>query len=400
MKKVKKENNIDVLVLEKNSKVGYILIILIMLLLIGGGVYYYFNYLTNPSYIMGKALKKVSLKELETVNGPFRVRGSAKFGFEDANSEYQDTYDILNNLDLLYNLEMDLEEKVSKIGLSSQYKNKDFLNLKAYQEGEEVYLLLENIYDKYLKVDYAKEEKSDEVPSISKEDIKVIAEGVLEVIKDAFLESDYRREKVSIDYSKKRIEVYKNYLSYNEDNYMIINKRISESIKENKELLDTLNRVIGKEKIDKFLLELIKEQDMEGLNLEFVIYTQGITNKFIKMMINMWDNDGKLIMEIDNKKTFSFSFEMDEIVLKLTITENEMNNCLINLNFSEDGVGSINAEVSMIYEKLKVVDKINKDKVVDVKELTEEDLLAIFEKVNENETLSQIVNDYSGVLIG
>lgn len=393
---MKKEN--DVLVLEKSFNFGIIFVVLFVLLIVGGCFYYYTKFSNNPAYIIKSSMKKVLEKnEVDEIdlNKALNIQGSIDFDIKANDSEMQKSLDVFNEVDILYNVETMLKDKVFNLELNSKYKNNKLINAKLYNDKSNIYLFLEDFYDKYLKV--SKEEvinnSSDKKLDITKDDIKKLSKGLMEVISKTFTEDDFNREKEEIMFNDEKVEVYKNYIVYNKDNFKEINERFVKNVKENKELLEVLKKVSSEKEVEKALNDILNIKDIGNFEMEFIVYTKGLTNKFVKLLLKVKKDSDYAIIEVDNEDVFTISLIEDEVDMKLTIQKNDQNNYVANLGLIIEDEVNANVKMSFIYKNIDNIEKINDKNSVLIDELSEDDLNEIMENFNKNDTIKQFVND-------
>lgn len=400
---MEKENN--VLELEKSNKTGVILLIVGLLLIIGGSVYCYINYFNNPSYIVKKGINKVtniykeSKKQEKSGDKPFNISGNLEFDFKANDNDVQKMFDVFNNLDILYNFDIYTKNEISYFKLNSKYEDKDLININMYQEKKLLYIYLEDLFDKYIKLSELSEivDNIENENKVNDKDIEIIIQGLFDALSNSFLENDFHREKEELTIENKKVEVYNNYILYNKENYKEINERLIKNINDNKELINTLNKVFGEDKVKEIFNEIKEMDDIEDSSIEMCIYTKGLTNEFVKMIINLEVEDSNLIFEINNEDVIKVSVIGEGIDMMISLEQNDLNNYFINLNIIEEELGNINVKLSMIMESIKEVSEIDISNVIDYDKLGEDDFNNIMEKISKNETINMLIKDITNV---
>ena len=306
--------------------------------------------------------------------------------------------ELFNNLDVLYSIDADFKNEFLNIKLSSKYQDEKLLGLKLFSDGKDNYLLLEDLYNKYLKVSNTETEAEEEQTSdISKEDLEIIINGFLKAIGDSFTKDDFLREKVTINHDDKKIDVYKNYLVYNNKNCNEIDSKIIENIKANNELVNALKKVLGEEEYN----ELIKpsEEEEYEFNSEFIVYTKGLTNEFVRVSFNYQDDESVISIDCDYD-TITVDFKEKNENIKINIEQNDNYNYIVSFNVTDGDGNTSLIKLSLIGESIENIEKVNVENAVLLEKLTEEDQNLIMQKLSENKTLTKFIEDISKILNG
>lgn len=397
--KMKKEK--DVLVLEKGINPGFVIFFLVVLLLVGGGIYYYHAFFNNPSYIVKSSLKKFAAKndsrEMIDINKPLRIHGGIEFDLRSVDKEKQKSYDVFNNIELLYNIDFDIKNEILGTKINSKYEGKSLLNAKLYSEKNDVYIYLDDLYDKYIKIENESNSflESEKIKELTEEELKILSNGMMKILMNAFSKEDFNRIKEEITINDKKVEVYKNYVVYNKDNFKKINEGIIKNLNESKEFTDLLKKKIGNDVYSKYVDKLTNLKDIGDYNAEFVVYTKGYTNKFVKMSLNLHNNDDYMLIEINNDDVMSFSIISDEMDFKVTIEQNDQNNVVFNFFVVTEDESNIKIKATVIADNIKSVDKINENNIISYDKLSEEEINKIMEKFSKHETINKFINDLS-----
>ena len=166
----------------KHKGLKIILAILLIAGLAVGGYFLYQYKFNNPKVIVNKIIEgaKTSLDEaFNKTSGmeKYRINGYAKMDIK--TKEKSPIIDILKEMELQFNGDIDTKEKIANITLSTKYKNDKLIDIKAYYENNEVYTLLDGLYDKYIRINI-KDMLGENSPSFTAEDIKSLYTSVLD----------------------------------------------------------------------------------------------------------------------------------------------------------------------------------------------------------------------------
>lgn len=390
----------DVLVLEKSINPGFIFFVLVVLLLVGGSIYYYHTFFNNPSYIVKSSIKKFAEKnnsedEID-LNMPIKIHGGIEFDFKAIENDKQQIYNVFNNIEFLYNVESDIKNNILSTKINSKYEKESLLNGKLYYEKDNVYLFLDDFYNKYIKFnqDNNKLDTIKDNIQLTNNDLKVLATGFMKVLTNAFTEEDFYRENTQITYNEQKTDVYKNYVVYNKNNFKKVNERVLKSIKENNEFSNLLKRLVGSDLYNKFLNKLTNLKDIGDFNGQFIIYTKGYTNEFVKMSLSLQNKDDYLIIDLNNDDIVSLSLLNNEYDFKVTLEQNEQKNYIMNLSLITEDKSNINAKISMILENIKSIDKIDEKNIVTYDKLSEDERNKIVDKFKNNKTIKKFTSDF------
>lgn len=389
----------DVLVLEKSVNPGFIFLILVVLLLVGGSIYYYHTFFNNPSYIVKSSIKKFAEKNNSNdtidMNKPIKIHGGIEFDFKAIGNDKQKVYDVFNNIEFLYNVESDLKNNVLSAKINSKYEKESLLNGKLYYEKDNAYLFLDDFFNKYIKFENKNDIINDikEETELTTEEMTILANGFMKILTSAFKEDDFYREKDVLSSNDKKIDVYKNYVVYNKNNFKKVNERVLICINKEQEFTMVLKKLIGDNTFNQLLEKIKNLNDIGEFNAEFVIYTKGYTNEFVKMSLNLHNNDDYIIIEMDNEDEISLSLISSEIDFKASISQNDQNNYVINLNAITEDESNISAKISIILENIKTIEKIDDKKVVSYDKLSDDEINNIVDKFNKNETIKKFIDD-------
>ena len=375
------------------------------ILLIGGlcagGYFLYQDKFNNPKNIVKNALEssKNELSEsliTKELDDKYRVNGILKVN-ANLGKENEKITKILNDIDLQFSGEIDPSESIANIEISTKYKNDKLIDLKTYIENNTSYILLNGIYDKYLKIE-SKENENEELKEalknikIQSKDLKTLLNSLSNAFKEEIVNYDFNKESVVITIDGKVTSVLNNYVILKNNDVNKLSNNIIKKLSNNKEAINAINNLTGedgKELLDTLLNESNNENFVGTYRINF--YTDnGIFNKkIISVRQEITQNNITSSFNIDKiEDGFIISTDMMGLGYSIKVKKNSSNiNLNINVNIMEQ---SASIDVSVNYEKIKEITKpdISKNKAID--KLTEEDKKIIEERFSQNEVLKNL----------
>lgn len=393
------EDDRDLLVLEKSNKTGWILLIIILLLVIGGLVFYYFMYFSNPVYVIGKGLKDYSdfnLRQEEiNENAPIRIRGGIELDYHSNDEEVQKVYDVFNDLNVLYSIDGDLIKDEYSLKISSKYQEEDLINGRLYMNSEAEYLYLEGIFDKYIKVllDEDDESSSSDAPE---EDVLKLVDGLKDAVINSLTKDDFKREKETITYNDKKMSVYKNYVTYNENNCKRITDGALNGLKDNTEFMNTLKKYSTEEEINEMFMEL--EESLLLIKGEVIVYTKGLLNEFVQFVIKFDAEEEWFKFEDDAKGKMKITFFSDNLLTETVVQTNSLYNYTISSTITDSDDIKSTLTSTLIVENIEKIDKVDDSKAINLEDLSDDDYLKIMENIGNNKGLNKLIESFNDLL--
>ena len=356
-------------------------------------------------YAVGKGIKHLSSVYLEEekidFSKPIRVRGSLNFELESNDDEIQKQYDIFNDIDILYSIDFDSNKEIMNTKLSSKFQEKDLINGKLVVQNKSIYLYLEDLYNKYIKIGEDFEDGSDEsFDSLNKENINNLINGYINAFNGVFKEEYFKREKDTINYQGEKIDVYKNYFILDQSNYKIIFNEVLTNLKNDDNFINALSD-LSKEDAKKLIEESIDNLNKESFSgeYEFIVYTKGYNNEFVKALIIMKQEKDWINIELDGIDTITMNVGGSDMEPVEFIWKKTGENAYSTTLKIEDDEEKIVITLTEIIETIEKVEKVNDSNAVSISELTEDEVMEIMIKISENEGLNAIMEVYEQLLV-
>ena len=382
----------------------FIGIVLILGLLIGGYFLYQYKF-NNPKTIvnslLGDAKENIKKSLVSDIgNDKYKVDGYLKV---DANlgTESSEITSLLKDLELAFSGEVDPSNSIGNIAINTKYKNDKLIDFKTYYENNIIYLLLDEIYDKYLKIDSTEEQKNSvasTLPNINikPKDMETLIDALIDSLKEEVNKLDIEKTDATITVDGKDVNVINNYIELQNKEVSNFIKGIINNLKRNNNFTNTLKKLT-----DKDVEEILDEVSMgmtsdlfqgiykinfytdKGLfNKKLISIRQTITQQGITMSVNFDKiNDDEIELSL-SMMGMSYSLR-----LKKT-------NSVINLSLSESMLGMyFKIDLNMNYEKIKEITKPDISNNKNINELTEKEQKKIEENLANNKALEKFYKE-------
>ena len=336
----------------KKSNKGLVAVLAIIVIAILVGVGYYFLRPTSPKdvFVGGinsafESSEKQLAEEVKKINTTVTLSGN----IESSDEEINQVAKYINEGKMSYNVQLDKETKKILLSANIDYKNENLLSGKLYYANgdENVYLYVQDLFDKYFKFNL-KEAVKDEDDLSSIQNMfngdasttvgKIDSKKVVTILKDTIV-SNLKDEY----FTKEKVDgLTKNTMKLTITELKQIIKNITTSLKDNQEFLNCFEK---KEEIKEGLEDLLKEineaDTNEGIsNIEVSIYTKGMKNEVEKFEIKLTNSKSEqMIMNMveTEKGKFVIDADIPEVgKVKLNIeVKNDTNTDIENVNVSD-----------------------------------------------------------------
>ena len=376
--------------------------------LIAGGYFLYQYKFNNPKTIISNLLDKAKedvkesfVKEIE--NKAYKFDGHVKIN-SNLPTGQDDTIDLLKDIALQLNGEIDLNNSLANVNINTKYKNDKLIDLKVFYENNIIYLLMDGIYDKYLKAQdsQGESEVTTNIPKldINPKEVQTIINSVIDTFKKEVNNLELKNESTTITVDGKEINVLDNYVSLKNKELNNFAANITKSLLEDQNFVNIIKKYTyqdPKETLNQAIQGITSESFDGSYDIHF--YTdKGI---FEKKLIS--------VKQVITQNGMSLAFTIDKISddeMKLSISmmgveyfaKVKKNSSVINITLGMNALGSyVNVEFSFDYENIKEITKPDVSDSKDINSLTEEENNAIKQKLAENETLKKLIERINGI---
>ena len=402
---MKKKEKDEELFIAKNKFI--VLKVILVLLLIGGigyGIYYYYhNYYSNPNKVINNIVEKanelidnnlitpISKNEKVQINGLLKVE-------MDLGKEYQDLANIINNLSIQISAQMDIENNINKVDVNTKYKDSKLINAKTYSDENNTYFYLEDIYDKYLKINSNTIIQNSNQNNII--DCKIVLKEMLKELKDTLNKYSFVRKEETLTIEDTEYKVYNNYLTLKNDDIKKFITTLCTKLLNNQKFIESMNKII-EDDAKKMLEDIINNVKEITFDKTYTLsfYTEkGLEQNLIAFKQIIKSEEENVILELlmPNKNNYLINIQDDEldIACKLYVDENTLN---VNLEFNDDDkqfklIGNFN------YDKIEKLDEVDITNSINIEKLDEEDLQIINGGFANNKTLQELVQNITDII--
>lgn len=336
----------------KKSNKGLVAVLAIIVIAILVGVGYYFLRPTSPKdvFVGGinsafESSEKQLAEEVKKINTTVTLSGN----IESSDEEINQVAKYINEGKMSYNVQLDKETKKILLSANIDYKDENLLSGKLYYANgdENVYLYVQDLFDKYFKFNLKEAVKNEDdlssIQNMFNGDVsttvgKIDSKKVVTILKDTIV-SNLKDEY----FTKEKVDgLTKNTMKLTITELKQMIKNITTSLKDNQEFLNCFEK---KEEIKEGLEDLLKEidetdADEEISNIEVSIYTKGMKNEVEKFEIKLTNSKSEqMIINITETEEGKFVIDADipevgKVKLNLEV-KNDTNTDIENANVSD-----------------------------------------------------------------
>ena len=295
------------------------------------------------------------------------LKNSGTFKWTSNETEYED----LTKYSYDYETMLDIKNEKLKLGLDIINGNESLVQFLIYAIKDKGYIKADEIFDKIIEFESDMDFNIEEDTVIEDEDITFLLDKLKEYIINSLDDKKITKEKETININNKEISVINNKYIIDEEEYNKIIDNILNSILNDNEFLDKLEKIFSAQKNDikealKSLLDTTKTLDS---SITFNIYTTTITNRIIGTYITL---DGLNIEYTDYKDIINIILTDDDESENITI-KNENNKW--DISYTSNG------------NKLLEADITTKDKETTINfDMNDIDGNIVFKKLESNKT--------------
>ena len=309
----------------------------------------------------------------------------------------ESTNNIIKNLELQINGQLDYKEQIGNVIINTKYKNEKFVGISTYYEKNNLYLLLNDLYDKYIKFENKNEINTD---SIDSKDAQIITNSIIDALKKEIDNLKIEQSNSTITIDGKDVKAIENKITLNSEQLTTISKNILTSLKNNKEFIKTMDKVSKEnttESINKLLENVNKKNADETCFISFYTDNGLFNKKLISIRLAVIDNktDDKQVIEIDkisdDEASVLFSTLQGEVLIRIKKNGNAVN---LTINIKQDE-RFIKIIFNVNYEKINTITKPDVSNNKDIASITEKELNDIQTKLIENKTLLKLIEEIS-----
>lgn len=370
---------------EKRNKKSFFwlgAVVLVIALLVGVAFYVYTK-TTSGSNVFKSTINELFEGIMKNPTGKKSTSMNLSFNIATNNKDaYQDAIDIINKMNIKTDLQIDYDNFDINEKLIINYDNKSLLDTNLYLKDQNLYILLNNVFDKYIKINIGEQEEISEL----KNNINII----LESLKKAFVNS-LKDEYFNVETEN---DLKKTTLVMNEKVLYEISISVLTNLSKDNKFIDTISK-LTEGSVDeiknsiKNSIETIKEdKELSSDSTDeatISIYTNG--SRVVKILIDSPNN--KLNIYQNNNNYYIEYKEDNKVIFTIDVKVDNDNYTIIYNDTNSDVRLTINASVTT--KEINKIDDADVTNNVLYEELTEEDKNAILDKLSKNETILKLM---------
>ena len=387
-------------VVKKHNKIPLIIISCIVLLGVIASFLCLFVFNKKSSkQIFVDGFKNVT-SELFKDNGFTKksIKNNISFNIETNNTEMINTIDVYNNIKLSSDIELDTNKKQLDEELIINYKGSDLLGFGIYGRDNNMYISLNGIYDKYIKLPINSEQYS--ILFSNTKNINIIKELLDSAFEKSIDDKYFTKSKKSIIVNGKNKKYNAYTLTITNNNIKDIIKNFVNTLLSNDSFVSMLSTNL---KVDKSNVgDLASTIDYSEINLtspiEITIYTSGLKEvyKGIEVKTSVDNNQYALryIVIDNNNSELVFDAGVTSLNFKINSTGNNTNN---KTTISTD-LGIIKVDLlsdTIVSDTINFKD-IDTTRVVEYEEFVNNSNDIFNNALENNKALTDFITDISG----
>lgn len=274
-------------------------------------------------------------KDIKTLLTTDEFSINAKLNESLVDEETQNILDEINKTKIKTQIGYDLKNKEMLFDLNSSYNNKELLNLSSYMQKQNMYLDLKKLFDKYIEIPIDNYDELFKENNDGTEDLKYVLSTLKNSIINNLDEKEFKKQNKTIKVNGKEVKTTKISYGLSEKNTNELAKKVLTELKNNKKFISKLATLTGKEEkylnesIEKELKE-INENLKEKLDTkeEIIIstYVKGITKQNVGFELNYDDSKEKYsftYFKEENIKELTV-YNNDKKIVNMTYSNNKM----------------------------------------------------------------------------
>lgn len=383
-------NKEDDFLIDKKSKKGLIFGIMALIILLLGGIFAYFYIKTAPKKIFSMVINNASNLINTNITEPNTITNDFYFNinFENMKEDNQ-IYKILNNLSFSFASRVDKQNKNAILSLDAKYKEDSLINGSAYIVNSDIYVLLQDVYEKLIKVPL----DSNLLNSLY--DANYV--NSLNIFKEVLKEVDKSLEKKYFTRSIDKLNIVST-LTFNKETYKEFMTTLNTNIKNNSTIISNLAKITGQSEAD-IKEELSKINDISVDEIKIIITANVLDSKITKVEISEKENDtsDKLVIDVLDNNTYNFEISGNTATKGSLAISNKDSYTEYKFTIDDKEYGKVNYNLGY---KLKYNESLNMpslDNNVLYSELTEDDMTSITTKLFDNESITNLYTEINSL---
>lgn len=263
-------------------------------------------YETYNSVIASDALNATS------ISTEFDLKTNVKTSDEDMGP----IINILNKLSVKGKTQIDYKNKLMSLNFDSTYDNKEVVNVDAYLKDEKIYVLLKDIYEKYISEDVSGINEVFETYDYV-EDVKIIFDEVVNAVNNSLKDEYFTSERVKMNVDGKGSTVNKVTLLLNYENTKALAIDLLSYLQASNQFVESYSKISESNKSDVIsnlqdeINSIKNDTNGDDSIIKVILYTKGFSNEFVGLEIITESEDENVNISVinDKKDTFTLLFK-------------------------------------------------------------------------------------------
>lgn len=382
---------------KKKSKAPIIIIIIIFVVaIIAALAWLFFNKKTKAKTVFVDGFKNVSEKLLLTTDDYKSMNSSLKFNFDVDDSSSEGIINTLNNLSLDFSVNYDDKNQTLDSFVKANYEGNQALNIDLYGSNNSLYLYLDGLYDKYIRLPITEEEYT----KMFKQDMtnnKAVKSGLDKAFESALKDEYLSKESETIKINGVDTKVNANKLSFTDKTFEQFALDFTKALREDEEFVKAVASMFDSDIATiKSSLSVDSSTDFEEDTIvEFVIYTKGSSNSFVGGAMNVIQKDEKVSMSVlkidENNYELSMNQGSTTIGGKLNIvTSGDTKKATFTIDVGSNTIGFT---MDTKYYKNAKIETKDVSNAVSFEEFSQNGAVDVQNNMMKNETLVKLIQD-------
>ncbi len=379
--------------MEKTKSKGKLGVILvgILIVVLGGAFIIYYQFFMKDQNVFQTAISEAfdylsgKVTEYNSISGTFSV----DVDLTTNDSEAKQVLDVLKEIDLAGSYGIDYEQKLMNLDLTSQYEGSKLLDAKLYYENQYAYLYLNDVYDKYIKMEIEDYDKIFE-GNKNQKDGKIVLESFKKALQKSLKDEYFTKEDTTLDGKK----VMKTTLVLDKKTMTEIRESVVNELKQDNEFLRSYAHISGTtgDEVKNSLDELLSEE-IEDATMNVVMYTKGkgVKTEFLRLeltdassKISIYPKDNKYILEVYENDSLLFDGSM------LLTGDDKDQTLTLSIHDVESGTeGDIVIHASASYNG--TISKQDVSNNVDMNSMSQDEMMGIITKLSQNDGIVKLI---------
>lgn len=393
---------------KKPKKKGAIIAGIIAAIIVVVAIAVYLLIFARPQYVFNKAIDKIFSVETNNYDS-IKFDSKIKASVKTKDQSIQQQLSEIDKCAVKMGMQADFKKKQEIVDLGLEYDNKQVVDAQVYYDSKDIYMYLDGLFDKYIKVEMEPEQKEqieamfDSVISEeNSEKNEKVAKILKKELKSALKEyGEFDKEKATIDIGDKEKKVSKSTLTLTQKELYKLISDICTNLSENEEFLDNFEES-PKEALEQIADEIKNTETSKENKVTIAIYTK--TFKYMGLELTIYSEDQETTISVikEDKDLYTYSVSAKDASQKIELLKGEIKiekdkdskkeqtgKITITAEIKETGTIKLVIDYNIEYDK--GIDKIDTLNSISTTEITEKDMQSILQKLQERPLIGNLI---------